>query len=656
MASAVEFPIRRKLILLLCASAWLVVAVQLALAIPLFREDKTILLYEMTSSTVKTLAAQVDALVGAWNSKASMAQSSDAAKLLAADPDALALLSPSGDIKWSRIPQKIAQAAAAEAKKFKSTGAALRALSLTDLQQVGALEVGSGDAGSWLLLVNLGRFSKVLEGPGGSGERAILDDQGHLIAGSWSGADSLQGHPLLTAAASESSVRSQTQQYKWKERDWIGAFSRVPAGGLWVISQTPSKEAFRASYQLIERTVWIALILATAAILVAALFSKSLTDPLNALVAATERVARGEWQTSLHIKSRDEVGKLAAAFNAMASDLRTGKEQISRTETEVSRQVKERTETLETQKKSASEAQEALVRTTRLASLGELAGVAAHEILNPVNNIGIRVQKMQGPSVQLDDADAKLAHEIVSAWEKAFTEGGWEKLKQELSRVSDKTQIPLLQEDLNNLKGIAQDFVKRTQERKTDFEFLSKELTRVTRIVNNMRALSRVGGERRPLDVHTALQDTQAATQEFLAKRSIEWISEFSGDPRALFSILGDKDELVQVFSNLVRNAAQAVAAAQRRKGWVKVSTQRGPNRVEVRITDNGTGISPANKTKLFDTPFTTKNAQEGTGLGLSISRRIVRAFGGDIEIEATQEGEGTTFLIWFPQAQEAGS
>jgi signal transduction histidine kinase len=68
-----------------------------------------------------------------------------------------------------------------------------------------------------------------------------------------------------------------------------------------------------------------------------------------------------------------------------------------------------------------------------------------------------------------------------------------------------------------------------------------------------------------------------------------------------------------------------------------------------VRITDNGSGIAKENISKVFEPTFTTKSIDEGTGLGLSISRRLVRAFNGDLEVEKTETGVGTTFLIWFP-------
>src|SRR6185312_746293 len=120
---------------------------------------------------------------------------------------------------------------------------------------------------------------------------------------------------------------------------------------------------------------------------------------------------------------------------------------------------------------------------------------------------------------------------------------------------------------------------------------LAKEIIRITRIINNMRALSRVGGERKPLDIHTPIEETSVALGDALAKRKVAFIKDFGPETRDLFQVVGDKDELVQVFSNLIRNAMQAVDSAKRRAGEIRVSTRRSGARIEVRIADNGTGI-----------------------------------------------------------------
>src|SRR5690606_6111621 len=160
---------------------------------------------------------------------------------------------------------------------------------------------------------------------------------------------------------------------------------------------------------------------------------------------------------------------------------------------ELELKVKERTAQLEQEKTKAAEAQEALIRTTRLASLGELAGVAAHEVLNPVNNINVRLERIRAELTGAQKEDIGLLGEIVSGWEKTYREKGWSGLQEDLHREANDGRA-LIEEDLDNLRGIQRDLLARLETRKQDFEFLSGEITRITKIVNNMRSLARVKG------------------------------------------------------------------------------------------------------------------------------------------------------------------
>ena len=83
-------------------------------------------------------------------------------------------------------------------------------------------------------------------------------------------------------------------------------------------------------------------------------------------------------------------------------------------------------------------------------------------------------------------------------------------------------------------------------------------------------------------------------------------------------------------------------------KPRVSVQTKRLNDKVEIKVTDNGPGISPNIVDKIFQPFFTTKPTGEGTGLGLSLSYDIIKAHGGEIKVE-TKEGEGTEFIIQLP-------
>ena len=263
-------------------------------------------------------------------------------------------------------------------------------------------------------------------------------------------------------------------------------------------------------------------------------------------------------------------------------------------------------------------AQDRLVQTEKLASLGQLTAGIAHEIKNPLNF----VNNFSAVSVELID-------ELREALGGAHLSG---KLREEISEITGTLQ--------GNLEKIVQ------------------HGKRADSIVKNMLLHSRQGsGEHRPVDINALVDESlnlayHGARAE---KQGFNITLEKSFDPAA-----GEVDlfpqEVTRVLLNLISNGFYA---ATKRKAdangddyepTLTAATKNLGDRVEIRIRDNGTGIPSEVKEKLFNPFFTTKPAGEGTGLGLSISHDIiVKQHGGSIEVD-TKTGEFTEFRIVLPR------
>jgi two-component system, NtrC family, sensor kinase len=263
-------------------------------------------------------------------------------------------------------------------------------------------------------------------------------------------------------------------------------------------------------------------------------------------------------------------------------------------------------------------AQDRLVQTEKLASLGQLTAGIAHEIKNPLNF----VNNFSSVSVELID-------ELREALSGVHLDA---KLRTEIGEIAD------------TLRGNLDKVVQHGK--------------RADAIVKNMLLHSRQGsGEHRPVEINALVEESlnlayHGARAE---KQGFEVTLERLFDPAA-----GEADLFPQDISRVLLNViSNGFYAATKRKGEandddhepkLSASTVNLGDRVEIKIRDNGTGISPEVKEKMFNPFFTTKPAGEGTGLGLSISHDIiVKQHGGSIAVD-TRPGEFTEIRIVLPR------
>ena len=281
--------------------------------------------------------------------------------------------------------------------------------------------------------------------------------------------------------------------------------------------------------------------------------------------------------------------------------------------------VEARTRELATSLENLRTTQDRLVQTQKLASLGQLTAGIAHEIKNPLNF----VNNFSGVSVELID-----------------------ELQEALTDVSlDEKRRTEITELMVTLRGNLHKVVQHGK--------------RADAIVKNMLLHSREGsGEHRLVDINGIVEESlnlayHGARAE---KQGFTITLEQSLDPAAGAADVFPQD-ITRALLNLISNGFYA---ATKRKAetnggdyepTLAAATKNLGDRVEIRIRDNGTGIPPEVKEKIFNPFFTTKPAGEGTGLGLSISHDIiVKQHGGSIEVD-TRPGEFTEIRIILPRA-----
>lgn len=312
------------------------------------------------------------------------------------------------------------------------------------------------------------------------------------------------------------------------------------------------------------------------------LLSRIVVKPIDKLLAMTGAYKDGFMVPSPPEASKNEIGELTRSLSHMLRRLDENK-----------RELQSHISSLEKANRELRQAQDEIIRSEKLASVGRLAAGIAHEIGNPIGII-------------LGYLDLLHSGDISEAERK--------------------------------------DFLKR----------IESEIVRVNRIIRQLLDFSRPSsGEPVKTRVHDLVKMTLAMLEPQPMMEGIRTALELRA-PKD--TVLADPNQLQQVFLNIIMNAADALAES-RGEGVVKQITVRSEiveGSIELRFSDNGSGIPEKEIFRIFDPFYTTKEPGKGTGLGLSVCYRIVEGMGGTIKAKS-KAGEGATVIVSLPLYEGKG-
>jgi two-component system NtrC family sensor kinase len=312
-------------------------------------------------------------------------------------------------------------------------------------------------------------------------------------------------------------------------------------------------------------------------------------EPIKALKNGTEHLTEGELGYQISVRSHDEVGDLAHSFNEMSLQLHAANEEIVDWAKTLEERVEQKTREL-------NRAHDHMLHVEKMASIGKMAAVVAHEVNNPLSGI-LTYAKLLRKWVASGQAEHEKRDEAMEC-----------------------------------------------------LELIAAESRRCGDLVKNLLTLSRTAPMNvQSTDLRAVIDRCRLLVRHQLEQAGIELQLSLTEDlPR----VPCDPAQMEQVFLALIMNAIDAMPRGGNL--WIDTRLSNDETELTIQVRDDGAGIAPDILPQIFEPFLTTKESGRGVGLGLAISRGIVERHNGRIEV-ASELGRGTTFTVTLPaQANDA--
>ena len=262
------------------------------------------------------------------------------------------------------------------------------------------------------------------------------------------------------------------------------------------------------------------------------------------------------------------------------------------------------------------------------------------------DEIGILAKAFNQMTVDLKNSREQLIQQEKMASVGQLAAGVAHELNNPLGGILGYSQFALEKITKRTLKDLSEDDICAYTQYLKDIEHQSQRCkTIVQNLLKFARSSTKVTFE--SLDLNSVLKDTLVFIQHQMEMNKVELITDLAD---SLPKVMGNSNQLQQVFTNILLNAIQAMPGGGKLiiSSALREKEDSLPERVEIFFADTGCGIPEGNINKIFEPFFTTKKVGEGTGLGLPVSYGIIKDHKGEISVES-QVGKGTKFTLWIP-------
>lgn len=394
--------------------------------------------------------------------------------------------------------------------------------------------------------------------------------------------------------------------------------------------------------------------------------SKTIIAPIASLTKNAEKLASGDFEQKIEVKSRDEIGQLTGTFNVMASALAKNLEEIRREQTKIETVFRFMTDAVIAFDKEGKimHINPAAKGLLKIQDENEVSfdtffkewdfAITMQEIIYLEHFKAIeRFSEKDGKTLKAQFAPitsgGKIADGVVVVLSDITEQKKLDSARKEfVANVSHELRTPL-----TTVKSYTETLLENAEKDSMESNFLKvidNETDRMTRLVKDLLTLSLFDYDKKHInkatfDLNRLLSDIVSKLEMEAMRHQHTLTMETAGDMPGFF---GDRDRLEQVFTNIITNAIKYTPDG----GKIMVSCAFRLTNAVIVVSDNGIGIPKKDMPRLFERFYRVDKARSrksgGTGLGLAIAKEIVEAHGGTIKIQS-EHGTGTTVTVEMP-------
>jgi len=398
----------------------------------------------------------------------------------------------------------------------------------------------------------------------------------------------------------------------------------------WIlIIEHTTEEIFAPVVTLRNVLLSISLMLTMLAVIIGFSISRSISKPLSKLRSAINEISEGNLDYRIEVKTRDEIGQLALAFNQMTEHRKRDEEELHKARNELEVRVEQRTAELQT-------THEKLIETARRVGMAETATNVLHNVGNVLNSVNVTTTSIQK---RIRDSKVSYLTEVVGLLEEHADDLGTFMTAEERGR-----KLPVF------LANLSQELITEQERYLEALETLTKHVEHMADIIKLQQSYSKTKGMVEPTSVAELVEDAIRINTEALTRHRVELKRELTDLPLVLL----DHHKVLQILTNLISNAKYALSDSGRDDKVLTICVTEPQNgHFRIAVLDNGIGIAEKNLTRIFEHGFTTK--KHGYGFGLHSAAIAAKEMKGSLSAHSDGPGKGTAFILELPfQTQEA--